>query len=78
MGTPSIFPLLTIRIPRKSPTRTLAKVNLNVKEGEFLAVMGKSDSGKPPLFSVIGILESYDRGTCKLQGVDVGELKNHD
>jgi putative ABC transport system ATP-binding protein len=52
----------------------LAGVNIDVDEGEFIAVMGPSGSGKSTLMNIIGCLDRPTKGTYVLDGVDVSTL----
>jgi putative ABC transport system ATP-binding protein len=52
----------------------LAGVNIDVDEGEFIAVMGPSGSGKSTLMNIIGCLDRPTAGTYVLDGVDVSTL----
>jgi len=38
----------------------LKDINLEVKEGEFISIMGPSGSGKSTLLNVIGMLDGFD------------------
>jgi putative ABC transport system ATP-binding protein len=54
--------------------RALDGVDVNVAEGEFIAVMGPSGSGKSTLMNIIGCLDRPTNGTYLLDGVDVSSL----
>jgi putative ABC transport system ATP-binding protein len=57
-------------------THALRDFNLEVKEGEFVAVMGPSGSGKTTFLNIAGLLESFDHGTYMLDGEDVSHLSD--
>ena len=44
----------------------LKGINLHIKEGELVSIMGSSGSGKSTLLNIIGILDSYDSGEYHL------------
>ncbi|CAD7766864.1 MAG: putative ABC transporter ATP-binding protein [Candidatus Argoarchaeum ethanivorans] len=50
--------------------KALDKVNLTIKRGEFMAIVGPSGSGKSTLLNMIGILDTPTSGTITLDGVD--------
>ena len=52
----------------KIETVALSELNLTVKEGEFISVMGPSGSGKSTLLNVIGLLDAPSKGTVSLGG----------
>lgn len=46
----------------------LKGIDLHIKEGEFVSIMGSSGSGKSTLLNLIGILDDYDSGDYSLNG----------
>jgi putative ABC transport system ATP-binding protein len=58
--------------------RALDGVSLQVKEGEFVAVMGSSGSGKSTLMNIIGCLDRPSSGRYTLAGQAVSEMTRRD
>ena len=52
----------------------LKKINLTIKRGEFVAIMGQSGSGKSTLMNILGCLDRPSLGHYYLDGVDTAEL----
>src|SRR5919107_3611018 len=52
----------------------LRGVSLDIREGEFVAIMGASGSGKSTTMNIIGCLDSPTRGSYALDGQDVSTL----
>jgi putative ABC transport system ATP-binding protein len=49
-------------------------VSLEVEQGEFLAIMGASGSGKSTMLNVLGCLDVLTAGTYRLDGEDISEM----
>lgn len=58
----------------KNPTTALREIDLVVKKGDFLAIMGRSGSGKSSLMHVIGLLDQHFEGQYILNGTAVRDL----
>ncbi|KXT84235.1 ABC transporter ATP-binding protein [Streptococcus panodentis] len=55
----------------------LKGIDLHVKEGDFLAIMGPSGSGKSTLMNIIGCLDKASSGSYHIEGTDVSELSDN-
>ncbi len=53
----------------------LKDINLVVKEGEFISIMGPSGSGKSTLLNIIGMLDEFDEGEYEFMYEPVHKLK---
>ena len=54
-------------------TWALNKVNIEVKEGEFVAIMGPSGCGKSTLLNILGLLDNPTSGEYYLNGIEVSK-----
>ncbi|MBQ2123942.1 MAG: ATP-binding cassette domain-containing protein, partial [Bacteroidaceae bacterium] len=55
-------------------TWALQNVDLEVKKGEFVAIMGPSGCGKSTLLNILGLLDTPTQGTYLLNGIDVSTM----
>jgi polar amino acid transport system ATP-binding protein len=67
-------PIVRIRGLRKSfgKTAVLDGIDLDVAKGEAVVIIGPSGSGKTTLLRCINLLETYDAGSIRVVGVEVG------
>ncbi|MBZ4671852.1 MAG: transporter, ATP-binding subunit [Deferribacteraceae bacterium] len=52
-------------------TKVLKDINLHIKEGEFLSIMGPSGSGKSTLLNIIGAMDKPDTGEVIINGINI-------
>ena len=57
-------------------THALKNFDLQVDQGEFVAVTGPSGSGKTTFLNIAGLLEAFDEGVYQLDGEDVSHLND--
>ena len=55
----------------------LKGVNLEVAQGEIVSLMGPSGAGKTTLLQILGTLDSADRGSVVIDGVETSSLTEH-
>lgn len=57
-----------------SAVRVLGGINLEIKEGEFISLMGPSGSGKSTLLTIMGAMNRPSEGSVLVDGIDVYQL----
>lgn len=56
--------------------KALNGIDLNIKKGEFVSIIGPSGSGKSTLLNMLGALDTPDSGSIVIDGEDLIESKN--
>ena len=57
-----------------APLHVLKGIDLDIDKGEMVSIMGASGSGKSTLLNILGILDTYDSGTYRLNGTLIKNL----
>ena len=84
MSASAAAPVITLKTVHKIyrtgeiEVHALRGVSLDVRRGEFVAVMGPSGSGKSTMMNIIGCLDRLTSGTYILDGVDVSTMSKND
>lgn len=65
-------------IGQPNELQILNGIDLSVREGEFVAIVGASGSGKTTLMNVIGLLDRPTEGEYIIDGVDVGRASDRE
>lgn len=58
--------------------QALNNINLNVKEGDFISIIGPSGSGKSTLMNILGLLDTKDSGKYYLNGNDISLITDNE
>jgi len=61
---------------KKNEFRALKNINLDVKKGEFVGIIGPSGSGKSTLLNIIGCLDTQTEGKVYIEGQDISTLSS--
>ncbi|MBI4895403.1 MAG: ABC transporter ATP-binding protein [Candidatus Aenigmarchaeota archaeon] len=56
----------------------LAGIDLHVKKGEFVSIMGPSGSGKSTMLHLIGVLDKQTKGSLIINNIDVAKLNDEE
>lgn len=63
---------------KKNELSIIKDLNWELDEGDFVAVLGKSGSGKSTFLNLIGILDKADEGNIFIEGKEVNSLKEEE
>ena len=74
--------IITLRNVNKTypgvvPLHVLKDINLEIARGELVSIMGASGSGKSTLLNTLGLLDNYDSGEYRLDGVEIRNLSEN-
>ncbi len=61
-------------ITGKNSLHVLKGIDIDIKHGEMVSIMGSSGSGKSTLLNILGILDNYDKGTYYLNDIHIGKM----
>ena len=62
----------------KEVVKVLRGISLDIKKGEYVALMGQSGSGKSTLMNLLGCLDTPTSGSYLLNGTDVSHLNDNE
>lgn len=68
--------LSKIYVDQANEVRAVDRVNMNISQGEFTAIVGPSGSGKTTLLNLIGGLDTPSSGSILIEGKDISTLKS--
>jgi putative ABC transport system ATP-binding protein len=64
------------KMSKRNTVQALQGVSLDIKKGDFTAIIGPSGCGKSTLMHIIGILDKADSGKLEIDGVNINRIKD--
>ncbi len=61
----------------ETAVRALTNINISVRKGDFMLIVGSSGSGKSTLLNMIGLLDRPTRGNVIIDGIDTSTLNDN-
>lgn len=61
---------------KNSKYSALHNINITIKDGMFLGIIGKSGSGKTTLLNILACLDNFDNGTMTIDGQNISKLND--
>ncbi|MCL2092949.1 MAG: ABC transporter ATP-binding protein [Treponema sp.] len=58
--------------------QALKGIDLSISEGDFVSVAGPSGSGKTTLMNIMGLIDSFDRGSLMVSGTEISNQSTRD
>ena len=55
-------------------TTALNGIDMDIRDGEFVAIMGPSGCGKSTLLNILGLLDNPSEGSYEFYGTEVGKM----
>lgn len=76
MGESPCSPMISLRGINKNfgALQVLKGIDLDIRQGEIVSIVGPSGAGKTTLLQIMGTLDKADTGTVEIDGVDVSRL----
>jgi putative ABC transport system ATP-binding protein len=65
------------KMSKKNTVHALRGVNIEVREGDFSAIIGPSGCGKSTLMHILGLLDRPDKGTLEIDDEDMSKIKEN-
>jgi len=67
-----VYPMGTLEV------QALKGINMEISEGDFVAVAGPSGSGKTTLMNIIGLIDSFSRGSLTINNLEINSQKRRE